>query len=658
MPSEIKLETSEQVLKDIDLKQMKKIRALYTRGWNSTTDKIKKLDKSHNKSAGLKKQELESLRKKIHQEQKIISKQIEKMILEHEGEIVEEGINETKKQMKQFGITLEGAFSHVKTDVIQSIASGKIYQGDWTLSKALWADIHKKQKDINEVVAQGILENKSAYDIAKDLETYVDPVARKPWDWGKVYPGTSKKIDYNAQRLARTMVNHGYQQSIIMTNKDNPFVKGIRWLASNSHRTCELCKQRARQNDYGLGEGVFPVDQIPMDHPNGLCSFSVLQDDLVDVADRLSKWAYGYEDKDINNWLAKAYPDKYNEFFPINNFVQKKFKEQGISFNQAEIDAMLKKALSYGKDLENMNENQIQKQIDFCLNWFSQDGSCAKELYYWMNIKGVQFDDAGVIKSYGKSIGSIKHSVQKKIKEEVKKGILKPEQAEVFESISEVYLKSLEQNEINFSEYKLKRIAEDILNEHVKTKERDAIEKYTGSNYISMNRFLRKQKGLEFYSSHERDEMERIQKLCKDAFSGLSKCNLEEDIVLRRGSDYSSLKGLLETATGIGDVNEVMNKMREGDFSAIPDGKIIVKDLGFMSTTPYSRGGFGGDVNYIINAQKGTQLLYVDEISWHKGEKEMLLNAGTNFLIEKIEQDGYRTNVFMKVVYQEKPKNI
>ena len=72
MPSEIKLETSEQVLKDIDLKQMKKIRALYTRGWNSTTDKIKKLDKSPNKSAGLKKQELESLRKKIHQEQKII----------------------------------------------------------------------------------------------------------------------------------------------------------------------------------------------------------------------------------------------------------------------------------------------------------------------------------------------------------------------------------------------------------------------------------------------------------------------------------------------------------------------------------------------------------------------------------------------------------
>ena len=319
---------------------------------------------------------------------------------------------------------------------------------------------------------------------------------------------------------------------------------------------------------------------------------------------------------------------------------------------------MLKKALSYGKDLENMNEKQIQKQIEFCLHWFSQDGSCAKELYYWMNIKGVQFDDAGVIQSYGKAIGSIKHSVQKKIKEEVKKGTIKPEQAEVFESISEVYLKSLEQNEINFSEYKLRRIAEDILDERVKTKERNAIKKYTGSIYTSMNRFLRRQKGLEFYDSYERDEMERIQKLCKDAFSGLSKCNLEEDIVLRRGSDYDSLKGLLETATGIGDVNEVMNKMGEGDFSAIPDGKVIVKDLGFMSTTPYSRGGFGGDVNYIINAPKGTQLLYVDEISLHEGEKEMLLNAGTNFLIEKIELNGCSTNVFMKVVYQEKPKNI
>ena len=58
-------------------------------------------------------------------------------------------------------------------------------------------------------------ENCSYYEIAKDLESYVRPNARLPWnlrmaDGKKIY---KKQIDYNAQRLARTLVQHGYQQS-------------------------------------------------------------------------------------------------------------------------------------------------------------------------------------------------------------------------------------------------------------------------------------------------------------------------------------------------------------------------------------------------------------------------------------------------------------
>lgn len=587
----------------------------------------------------------------MHQQQKLISEQIKKMILEYEGEIIEEEVKEAQKQMKQFGITLEGAFSHIKTDVVQSLASGKVYQGDWTLSKAIWGDLQKKQRDMNEIIAQGVLENKKTYDIAKDLEKYVDPAAKKPWNWGKVYPGTSKKIDYNAQRLARTMVNHAYQQSVIMTNKDNPFVKGIRWLVSNSHRTCEICKQRAKQNDYGLGEGVYPADQIPMDHPNGLCTFSVVQDDLVDIADRLSKWAYGKEDEQINNWLAKAYPDKYNEFFPINNFVQKKFKQDGITFTQTELDAMLKKAKSYGKDLENMNEEQIQKQIEFCLGWFSQDGSCAKELYYWMNVKGVQFDDAGVIKSYGKAIGNIKHSVQKKIKEEVKNGKIKPEQAQLFDSIADEYLENLRTNFDNFPEYGLRETAINFVESEIKKTELSAIQRYTGSAYSRMNEFLR--------TGEEKTESNKTtHSLCKKVFNGLKKCSLDKDIVLRRGSDYRSLKGLLGSAQGIGNVDEVIDALSNGDYSSLPANKVIVSDKGFMSTTPYSTAGFSGNVNYVIKAPKGTEMLYVAPYSNFSNEKEMLLNAGTSFLIEGVKKVNETLNVFMKVIAQRKPANI
>ena len=70
--------------------------------------------------------------------------------------------------------------------------------------------IKNTQGDIQYIVAQGIASQKSAFDIAKDLEKYVDPSAKKDWAWSKVYPGTKKVVDYNAQRLARTMVSHAY----------------------------------------------------------------------------------------------------------------------------------------------------------------------------------------------------------------------------------------------------------------------------------------------------------------------------------------------------------------------------------------------------------------------------------------------------------------
>lgn len=86
--------------------------------------------------------------------------------------------------------------------------------------------------------------NKSAFDIAKDLEEYVDPKAKKSWDWKKVYPGVSSKIDYSAQRLARTMPAHAYQQSLEATVKNNPFIDGYIWHSGTGKRTCEICRER------------------------------------------------------------------------------------------------------------------------------------------------------------------------------------------------------------------------------------------------------------------------------------------------------------------------------------------------------------------------------------------------------------------------------
>lgn len=197
--------------------------------------------------------------------------------------------------LKEVGMPIQGAFSHVPDEVVRAVATGQLYEGKWSLSRALWKNTKRTQRDVQNVVAQGIAQNKSAYDIAKDLEKYVDPLARKDWDWSKVYPGTARKVDYSAQRLARTMVSHAYQQSFVRTTQKNPFVTKYKWVSSGGARTCEICAER---------DGVeYSKTDLPLDHPNGMCTFiAVIEDSMTDIADRIADWALGGSDPELDTF--------------------------------------------------------------------------------------------------------------------------------------------------------------------------------------------------------------------------------------------------------------------------------------------------------------------------------------------------------------------
>lgn len=283
-------------------RQEKEIRSLYQKEADRIAKEAEKLPKTI--SGALRKQYLSKLQEQLNTEIENLNQRISETIEENMETITTSMVDSNKEFLEGVSFPVEGAFSKVPSDVIESIVSGKLYGGKWSLSKAIWNTTAKTQKDISKVVAVGIAANKSAYDIAKDLEKYVSPSAKKDWEWSKVYPGTNKKVDYNAQRLARTMVSHAYQQSLLRTTQKNPFVEGYRWLISNSHgRTCELCKERAEQNQYGLGAGVFPKDKLPLDHPNGMCTQEVVfTSSMEDIASRIASWAKGGSDPELENF--------------------------------------------------------------------------------------------------------------------------------------------------------------------------------------------------------------------------------------------------------------------------------------------------------------------------------------------------------------------
>ncbi len=191
-------------------------------------------------------------------------------------------------------------FSQIPLETVRPIMSGELYKDKRSLSDRIWRLGDELEKDVQYIVNRGLIEHKSAVELAKDLEQYVKDPAKRPATWGKCYPNLrNKAVDYNAMRLARTAINHAYQTATISSAEKNPFVEGIEWHSALQHgRTCELCEERHGQ--------VFPKDDVPLDHPNGLCTMIPhIPKSLNEVADELRGWLDGGENKRLDEWYRK-----------------------------------------------------------------------------------------------------------------------------------------------------------------------------------------------------------------------------------------------------------------------------------------------------------------------------------------------------------------
>lgn len=298
--NEFKLGNAEKLRDRLTKEQEQEIANTYKQVADKVKKKLKSIPDNGTATSALKKQQLQQLKKLLDSEYKSMRDKIGKQIEQKAKETTQGPINAAKEFAKKLGfVKLEGAYAGVPNDVISSIVTGQVYDGDWSLSSALWKDVQHKQKDINKVIADGVSMNKSAFDIAKDLEEYVDPKAKKSWDWKKVYPGVSSKIDYSAQRLARTMPAHAYQQSLEATVKNNPFIDGYIWHSGTGKRTCEICRERDGK--------FFAKGKLPMDHPNGRCTFITKGQSMMDISDRLADWVNGKSDKGIDKYMEDLY---------------------------------------------------------------------------------------------------------------------------------------------------------------------------------------------------------------------------------------------------------------------------------------------------------------------------------------------------------------
>lgn len=673
--------------------QSRQIGRMYKSILDDIDSRMKFLQTKDNVSSILRLQYLQELQKQISKNLEAIDNELYKTIQSNMESVATKVVEDNQKLLAQIGYSdklSSVAYSYVPQDIVNELISGKLYEGKWTLSKAIWNDNALQNKDLETIVAKGIAANKSTFEIAKDLEKYVNPSAKKDWEWSKVYPGVRKKIDYNAQRLARTMVSHAYEESFVRTTKKNPFIESYRWLTSNSDRVCPLCISRAEDDQYGLGAGIFPKDQLPLDHPNGMCTFeTVTTKSYEQMADDLADWVLGKGNEEANRAFDDFAQDLGFDIKPKQftfNEAQKKYLEP-LGFTPDNMPKSFDEwshKISYdmgGHILKSMGTSWLdphpyQQLMKYYQNNLAQlQATVIKKQMVSQTKTGIITDGASFAAKYGKSKGKTFNYWYTKLDSEAKE-IAK----QLKESSGLTWQQWYEQNIYNGTAQVTKEVVQKAGSavpqdwlvrmesqtqstmlqmekeafKKLSAEEKRGIEKYTGSAYQEINAYLRHRA-----AGKTEDEAIKLSgidsgqmKALKNARSGLQKMKLEKDLILRRGTNLGDLAGFMD-----GDFKSNKRELERMSIDELNQrfSGTIGTYAGFTSTSSSYERGFPGGVEIIFNAPAGMQASSIMGISQYgTAEGETLLNAGTQVMIEKIEKsDGHKGSsirVFMTIL--------
>ena len=622
--------------------QQKEIAKLYEDWADEISERAKYYSHKSTASAPVSERYYRELQKQLRQTSQEVSNEIYKKIKSNIYTVADAVVSDNVKWLESFGFSSDGlnaAFSYVPHEIVQNLVTGQIYDSGWSLSSRIWGDNEQTLKDIYQVMAKGLAENKPIYEIAKDLESYVRPSAKLPWnlrmaDGKKIY---KKQVDYNAQRLARTLVQHGYQQSFIATTQKNPFITEYIW-RSNGSRVCDLCKAR---------DGVhYKKTELPMDHPNGMCTMEpVVAEDMID---QLADWFnspdgtypeidafagnFGYQASKtgtVQDFIAKygmsskSPSSWFNSLTQIQKAEAKALKDQsGLTWNE-----WYEKNIYNGDGSNLSGKKKIQAFSDVQEKYLKPYGFTKDKMPYDFDDWSykVSYEQASeILKSMGTS-WSDPHPYQQLMKfynqhltdknfvmktTTTTKKVASTTKTAGAQFDSAAWRQAIRNNNLR----EMESWCDDWLRA-ISSAERNGVEVYTGSAYVNMNEYLRGQRTTTRYA----DEI-------KQATAALKKASLPEEVIVRRGSDYNMLREL-----GV-DISEANKDKLIG---------AIVTDKGFMSTSPASGGGFSGDIEYVVKVPKGSQAMYVDTISRHRGEEELLINRGGKYIIEDVEFDSY-----------------
>lgn len=621
--------------------ELARISKLYTQWADEIAKQAEYFSKLKSNYASTQARQLDTLKKQLESSSITVTQKSLDSIKSAMTSAVQSAVTAQSNWLRSLGFKVKGidvAFSDVPSDVVEKLVTGSIYKGGWNLSDAIWGDNEDTLKKLYEIVAGGVAQNKGTYDIAKDLEQFVRPGAKKNWnlrdkDGRRIYP---KQVDYSSQRLARTLTQHAYQQGTLQAAKDNPFITSFKWVANGSRR-CDICKKRDGR--------VYTKGRVPLDHPNGMCIIvPVVEKSDEEITDDLAAWVRGEKvDPEVDKFAKKfgysgeAPSEKALEVIDAGKSKSKKAKA-------TKDDDKKKDASDTQKPSAKSKEDAIKDTSKDEKKALKDTEKAAK--------KDVKKD---VEKDAKKAVDKVDEKADEKL-EPPKVEKKRENRREITED--EDYYKSLVEKfkadthwkvEQQFIDKKLEE--ENRLLWHLTRDNVEAIQRYTGSEFYEINDFLRGG------TSGAKELSKSMKKKVLDLVEALKQEKLltKEDMVVRRGTSTGELAGLFMDGDFKINEDSLRHKTSE-ELNEMFKGQVGTY-TGFTSTSSIYDRAFDGYVDVIIEVPKGASGMSIMSLSKYKTEQgEFLLNAGTKVVCKKIESVDYgdrslaEHRVFLEVI--------
>lgn len=206
---------------------------------------------------------------------------------------------------------------------VETMIKGGIYKDGMGLSKRIWNSAKMSERKIDVAIRSCMARGISSAEAAGIIKEFGNG-GHRTWDRKKIQEklgsgyarSFSGGIDYEALRLMRTTHTHTAQLAVKESAKVNPYVGKVKWHSVHAAgRTCEQCIARDGR--------VFKLDQMPFDHPNGMCwmeSVFVNEKGMIMTPEKMAQdmraWVEG---KPNSGTMDKVYKD-----IPMGNTSSKK----------------------------------------------------------------------------------------------------------------------------------------------------------------------------------------------------------------------------------------------------------------------------------------------------------------------------------------------